>query len=1191
MGWKCGNTKRSGRHDSRQGTTFLSRHSAGVPRSAAPGDAYVVQGVSLAWVVTRLRQPSPYFLSCSSFALYSHPTYMVSPRSVPEINQDPVVQIFLSYNSRDRESVSAVRKELGDRGLATFYDQNDLTPGRPWFDELEAALKKVQGVAVFLGKDGLGTIQKREMQFAIVRQAQTEQTEHGPFYVVPVLLPGADPDSVSSFLALNTWVDLRSGIDNSEALAKLARTFRPDTSVTLDAPQATCPYRGLNVFREEDAQLYFGREAVSRELFDKVLQRNVVVLIGRSGSGKSSVAQAGLLPLLRRCVPPDDTWEAIICSPGSRPFHRLAAQLVPLWSDPGRERAEIVIESEKLGNSFSEGVPIMSSIEEALRHLPNTSRLLLILDQFEELFTLTQDANYRRRFVDQLMTATREANLSLVITLRADFYGHAIDMSPAMTQTITTGIVNVLDMSPEERRLAIEKPAERAGLSFEAGLVDLILQDIEKQPGSLPLLEYALTELWNRRDRTQLTHKAYKSFQGIEGAISSRAEVQFSKLPPAQQQIALSALSRLVRVSSGTEEGADTRQVIRMSSLSPDAQAVMRSFADREARLVVAGIDETNSEETVEVAHEALIRNWVRLKTWIDKDRDFLLWRQRLRFYLEEWKRQDKKFGLLEGSVLLEASQWLRERNADLSDEERAFIAASQRIPERRKVRIRRAAWGLAAGVLLFVSWFFWSRTVSYQVLMVRLDAPSILSRAEGRSVRDWLTTLALAGHGGEAMSQAIGLRRKSGLDGFPEVAFALAEVGDVHKLLATIDRLEKGSIFRILAMEYAASGLAMEGRKSEALALSNSATKEAEQSGTIEARQVATSASTVVMAETGDTSAINSTMAGPDDEISAGSIAYIVVFSLTRSGDLNKALAATRQMKPDKRIALFADVASALVEVGERERGREVADAAYALMNNLPSSSYDHSDNTVLLNQLALVLFKVNDVDKAAQLAEQAWPNALRHSAALVDTPVTILASVGKVDLAYAIAERVEDPLFKSLALRDAAVALAKLGSRDQSVRFASAARSAAEKATYFQQDSTYQAVAEAFALTDIRTSQELISKINTPSQVSALIYIAEALLSTGKTATAAELALQAARKAQDDFAGDEDGRSKAISLAAASLAKAHDFHHARKFAEDCSLPTNRLEAYTAILRAFTIQSDSTRAELFERMSALGTP
>jgi TIR domain len=214
--------------------------------------------------------------------------------------------LFLSYNSVDRASVVAIQKLLAARGITTFLDRDQLVPGLPWPAALEEGLRGARAVAVFIGRE-LGGWQKREMWFALDRQVREEKQGH-PFPVIPVLLAGAD--LTPSFLFTNTWIDLRGGFDNpavKDALDAFEHAINASTcALTAPAARAAalCPYSGLEAFREEHAAFFAGRTAFTRELFEFTLGKELVAVVGPSGSGKSSVVQAGLVPLLRRQLPP-----------------------------------------------------------------------------------------------------------------------------------------------------------------------------------------------------------------------------------------------------------------------------------------------------------------------------------------------------------------------------------------------------------------------------------------------------------------------------------------------------------------------------------------------------------------------------------------------------------------------------------------------------------------------------------------------------------------------------------------------------------------------------------------------------------------------------------------------------------------------------------------------------------------------
>ena len=255
------------------------------------------------------------------------------------------VDLFLSYNSRDRVAVQQVRTLLGARGVSVFYDRESLGLGLNWFEPLERALRQVHGVVVFLGPNGLGRWQRREMALALDRQT-TEAT----FPVIPVLLSESQVEDYSGFLLQNTYADLRGKLDDPETLNAIERAVRGTAAAGELAPPpgtaAICPYRGLNAFREEDAALFFGRDRVLDEpeqgLLHKVLTCPLVAVVGASGSGKSSVVRAGLLPRLRREPPSRGTWDVVWFRPGKYPFLNLAMALEatrnPEASDAARRR-------------------------------------------------------------------------------------------------------------------------------------------------------------------------------------------------------------------------------------------------------------------------------------------------------------------------------------------------------------------------------------------------------------------------------------------------------------------------------------------------------------------------------------------------------------------------------------------------------------------------------------------------------------------------------------------------------------------------------------------------------------------------------------------------------------------------------------------------------------------------------------
>ncbi|MFB3094422.1 MAG: toll/interleukin-1 receptor domain-containing protein, partial [Candidatus Acidiferrales bacterium] len=624
--------------------------------------------------------------------------------------------VFLSYNWRDHAAVETVARSLREQGLKVFLDRWYLQPGRDWQQALVQALDTCRAVVVFLGTNGLGSWQQREQGLALDRQAR-----EAAFPVIPVLLPGADP--ALGFLALNTWVDLREGLEAPHQLAVLAKAVQgeppgPELQEQIAASRATvCPYRGLQPFREEDAPFFFGREAFTESLVRKVERHPLVAVVGASGSGKSSVVRAGLVPHLRKGGG-QRIWDVVTLVPGDRPLHALAAALIPLL-EPEMTETDRLAEVGKLAGHLAEGhVALRDVVDRILAKQPGTDRLLLVADQWEELYTLTADEQARRRFMDALLETTEKGRLSVVLTLRGDFFGHALSYR-RLSDRLQDTVVNLGPMTRQELERAVERPAQEVGLAFEPGLTKRVVEDVGEEPGNLPLLEFALRSLWEERRAGKLLHEAYEAMGKVQGAMAKEADNVFEKLEPSEQEVAQRVFLQLVQPG---EAAGDTRRRATFAEVGEQARPVVQKLAD--ARLVVTGQDESTGKETIEVAHEALIRNWARLRSWVEPDRTYLLWRQRLRLALAEWERIGHDEGaLLHRAPLAEAERWLTERRKDLNESERAFIQTSVALRERLR---RRTMLGLAAGLVValiltgIAGWQWWAAKQQHQVALAR---------------------------------------------------------------------------------------------------------------------------------------------------------------------------------------------------------------------------------------------------------------------------------------------------------------------------------------------------------------------------------------------------------------------------------------------------------------------------------------
>ena len=315
---------------------------------------------------------------------------------------------------------------------------------------------------------------------------------------------------------------------------------------------------------------------------------------------------------------------------------------------------------------------------------------MLIADQFEEAFTLCGDEKLRQAFFAALLQAAETPWLTVILTLRADFFGRVL-ADERLGPRVDRGLVNVLPMTAAERRAAIEQPALRAGRAFEEGLVERILAAVEDAPGDLPLLEFALTELWARQTGSGLlTHAAYEAIGEVRGAIAQRADSTLAGFNPDQRDAVRTIFTRLVQVARPEEGAEDTRRRINLEELAPQTAALAQQLAD--ARLLVTGRDPDSGEETIEVAHEALIRGWQQLREWLNSDREFLLWRQRLRTLADIWDGSGRSEGaLLRDALLREAQVRSRGRTDDLNALELAFIRESEVAAERAE-QAREAA-------------------------------------------------------------------------------------------------------------------------------------------------------------------------------------------------------------------------------------------------------------------------------------------------------------------------------------------------------------------------------------------------------------------------------------------------------------------------------------------------------------------
>lgn len=450
-------------------------------------------------------------------------------------------------------------------------------------------------------------------------------------------------------------------------------------------PPLPCPYVGLRSFEERHSAHFFGREREVRRLFEKV-RRGPVVVSGPSGSGKSSVVKAGLLPRLRRLRPPEATWEAVVFTPGTDPSGQMATALRQRLRELGKDQ---------------EGEP--ARLAQEIVAASGAGRLLIVVDQLEEIVTQVRRDEGRRFARTLCQIPGKLPRVTLLLTLRPEFYGQVSALDPELGRLLEQRTFHLEAMSREELAEAIHGPAAAVGLAVEPGLAEKILDDLGDEPGGLPLLEFALTELWKRDPgRRRLTHESYEAIGTVRTAIAQRADEIFDSLTEEKQRALPHVLTRLVRPARPEEGAPDVRRRVRLSEI--DATLIQELVDER---LLVTRRDPESGEEAVELAHDALIRHWGKLDGWLrGPDRPFLLWRDRLRQDKDDWTSRGSDAGdLYRGLELEQAEEWVRSHGGQLNADELAFVKAAvgEQARRRRATRNRRLAAVVAATVLVVV--------------------------------------------------------------------------------------------------------------------------------------------------------------------------------------------------------------------------------------------------------------------------------------------------------------------------------------------------------------------------------------------------------------------------------------------------------------------------------------------------------
>lgn len=482
-----------------------------------------------------------------------------------------------------------------------------------------------------------------------------------------VMEAGLAIDPHSRFGDISSW---RSALQ--DVLSQLASEADPGAASQVKGTSVPCPYKGLASYQPEDAHSFYGREILIDELLRRIQVQRVLVVGGPSGSGKSSLVRAGLIPAVRAgAITDSNTWPVVLLTPGRDPVDELYFQFAKIT---------------KLPFSLDE----FTSRPTLARHLghegASSQSIVVCIDQFEELFTLAP-ADQLSKMIEAMsaMTDPIHSKIRLVITVRADFYATCAQI-PWLAERITANQVLVGPMSEVELRRAILEPARRVGLYLERSLVDAVVREAGSEVGALPLVAHALVETWNRRKGGTLTLEGFRAAGGVAGAISQTADLTFEHVfDDAAKRETKRLFLRLVTPGDGTS---DARRLLARSEIDSDPEAAVLG---RVVEGLTAARLLTVSDSTVQIAHEALLRTWPRLKSWIDESRDNLRTRQRISRATEEWVNEGKDPDFLyHGTHLLSMLSWVDEHGDQLTTEERGFVNASAALAERKEAEARQ---------------------------------------------------------------------------------------------------------------------------------------------------------------------------------------------------------------------------------------------------------------------------------------------------------------------------------------------------------------------------------------------------------------------------------------------------------------------------------------------------------------------
>lgn len=741
-------------------------------------------------------------------------------------------RVFISYSRKNEAFAERIARDLSDAGLDVWIDLRQIQVGELWEQEIYRGLERAEFIVLCLSPASLASEW-------VQREVMT--TKEAGKRIYPVMVEDCFKELQAhptlSWLTAVQFIKFEGRYEQAfpellEALPGGRKLGAYDIYNPANIPN---PFKGLEAFQQRDAAYFFGREDVIQRALNRMRRTRFLAVVGASGSGKSSIVRAGIIPQIRNgALPGSDTFPVLIFTPGANPLESFATRLHPLIAANYPARTpETVLADLRDGNKS------ISVLLEALTNLPETARLLLVIDQFEEVFTRAAGIE-RQQFLDllRLMVTADTARTQLLVTMRSDFFGHLSHYPELAALFEGDNLLIVAEMTTANLIQAIEGPAKAVGLKYDAGLVEKILEDVKSQPGSLPLLQYALKELYERRDGARLTLAAYEAIGGVRQALAKHAENIYSQLGSAQQEHMRRVLLRLVEVGSSGEA---TRRRVPRNELSfrdiadEDEDAILEILTAPDSRLLTASRSiNTGGTEPVtwyEVSHEALIREWERFRDWVASSADNLRYESEIRKAAQDWHNGGKDAAyLLTGKRLNRAEIWLEDSEA--TSLQREFIAASilaraereqtERQQLERELKLQRQSrlllgLGFLVSTILLMfaaAAFLTARNTNIELENSQLQIQQANSALEeqiriARENEATARSLAVAASAGQALADnngdlalALAVAAVSGENTPPEAARTLADVS-----FAPGTRFRIATASRVTALEYSADG------------------------------------------------------------------------------------------------------------------------------------------------------------------------------------------------------------------------------------------------------------------------------------------------------------------------------------------------------------------------------------------------